>query len=153
MNDRAAFQATYSDWKLVRSRKVVQVVFEIPLEQANTAFEALGGMPNPGAEIWCAIARLEKPPVPPSPTQAANGQWAIKRAGILCKDPVFWRFLNEGDYFNSEYPIDNETSCAQFIRGFCGVISRSDLTVGSAGAAKLRQLSVDFNIWREGLVE
>src|ERR1043165_3840449 len=57
----AAFQATYSDVKLIKSRKVVQIVFEIPLEGWDAASLALGGMPNPAAEVWCGIARLETP--------------------------------------------------------------------------------------------
>src|SRR5690348_1035465 len=54
----AAFQATYSDWKVVKGRKVVQVVFELPLETADAAYQALGGMPIPANEVWCGIARL-----------------------------------------------------------------------------------------------
>lgn len=60
MNTRsAAFRATYSDFRLVKGRKVVQFVFEVPLEAADEAFKAVGGMPNPMAEQWFAIAKLE----------------------------------------------------------------------------------------------
>lgn len=58
MQNAAAFRATYSDWRLIKGRKVVQVVFELPLEAADEAYTALGGMPNPAAEVWCAVARL-----------------------------------------------------------------------------------------------
>jgi hypothetical protein len=54
----AIFRACYSDWRLIRTRKCVQLVFEVPLEESNKAYEALGGMPNPGEEAWVAIARL-----------------------------------------------------------------------------------------------
>jgi len=54
----AIFRASYSDWKLIRTRKCVQLVFEVPLEESNKAYEALGGMPNSGEEAWVAIARL-----------------------------------------------------------------------------------------------
>jgi len=54
----AAFQATYSDWRLIKGRKCVQVVFEVPVEQADQAYQVLGGMPDPSKSVWCAIARM-----------------------------------------------------------------------------------------------
>lgn len=58
MSEPAAFSATYSDLKLIKTRKVVQFVFEVPLEAAGHAMNVLGGMPSPMAETWFAIARL-----------------------------------------------------------------------------------------------
>ena len=55
-----AFQATYSDFKLVKTRKVVQIVLEVPLEAAGHAYNVLGGMPTFGNEQWFAVARLIK---------------------------------------------------------------------------------------------
>jgi hypothetical protein len=46
MNSPAAFRGTYADWKLVKTRAVVQIVFEVPLEDSDAAYEILGGMPN-----------------------------------------------------------------------------------------------------------
>jgi hypothetical protein len=54
----AVFQGTYSDWKLVKTRSVVQIVIEVPLEQAQHVYQVLGGMPQPGAEMPVAVARL-----------------------------------------------------------------------------------------------
>lgn len=54
-----AFSATYSDWKLIRTRKVVQIVLEVPIEAADHAYKVLGGMPNPASEIWVGVARFK----------------------------------------------------------------------------------------------
>ena len=63
MTDKpAAFSATYSDLKLIKTRSVVQFIFEVPLEAAGHAYNVLGGMPSPMEEKWFAIARLEKQP-------------------------------------------------------------------------------------------
>ncbi len=35
--------ATFSDFRLVKGRKVCQLVCEVPLEQADAALAALGG--------------------------------------------------------------------------------------------------------------
>jgi hypothetical protein len=60
MSEPAAFTATYSDLKVVRTRQVVQFIFEVPIEAADHACNVLGGMPSPMDERWFAIARMEK---------------------------------------------------------------------------------------------
>lgn len=62
MTDQPAFSASYSNWRVVQGRKVVQLVFEVPLEAADFAYRVLGGMPNNGEEKFFAIARLKKNP-------------------------------------------------------------------------------------------
>lgn len=62
MTDKpAAFSATYADWKLIKTRQVVQVIFEVPLEAAGHAYNVMEGMPSPMQERWFAIARMKKP--------------------------------------------------------------------------------------------
>src|SRR6185312_3523839 len=56
----SAFKATYSDWKLVRTRQVIQIVFEVPLADADNAYEILGGMPNSSKERWFGIAAIRE---------------------------------------------------------------------------------------------
>jgi len=60
MDDPAAFGAVYSDWKLIKTRKCVQVVFEIPVEAADHAYKVLGGMPHYEKSDWFGIARMKK---------------------------------------------------------------------------------------------
>lgn len=51
--------ASFSDFKLIKGRKVCQLVCEVPLEQADAALAALGGLPNPHAERWVGIVPLK----------------------------------------------------------------------------------------------
>jgi len=60
MENPAAFSASYSDWKVIKGRKVVQIVLEVPLEAAHHAYNVLGGMPKFGSEEWFAVARMKK---------------------------------------------------------------------------------------------
>lgn len=60
MEKPAAFSASYSDWRVIKGRKVVQIVLEVPLEAADHAYNVLGGMPNFGSENWFAVARLKQ---------------------------------------------------------------------------------------------
>ena len=58
----AVFTASYSDWRVVKGRKVVQIILEVPLEAAGHAYNVLGGMPNFGSEKWFAVARMKEQP-------------------------------------------------------------------------------------------
>ena len=62
MENPAAFSATYSDWKVIKTRQVVQIVLEVPLKAADHAYNVLGGMPNFESEKWFGVARLKEQP-------------------------------------------------------------------------------------------
>ena len=61
MDKPAAFTATYSDFKVIRTPDTAQFIFEVPLKAADHALNVLGGVPQPMKERWVAIACLEKP--------------------------------------------------------------------------------------------
>jgi len=170
MTDRAAFQATYSDWRLIKGRKVVQIVFELPLEKASLAYESLGGMPNPASEVWCAIARMNLKEVMPDtahdntgphnavprsqdeiPSKAGGAQRRpftslplTQQSAILCADPVFRSFLNE------EYGCDchDDESTAAALRKRCNVTSRADIKPGTMAASLFIQIREQFIAWK-----
>jgi len=117
----AAFKACYAEWKVIKTRATVQLVFELPIERADEAYQALGGMPIAAHEVWCGIARLDpskEQPLPPHPAVAAPrpvlapsqpttpaGENKIRRpfpdmppsqqAGMLCNEISFQKFLKE----------------------------------------------------------
>jgi len=57
MDQPAAIKATYCNFKNIQGRKQIQLIFEIPSEQADEAFAALG-WPNGAEPTWVAIAKL-----------------------------------------------------------------------------------------------
>jgi len=59
-DDRAAFRATFHNFKPVLGRKVVQLIFEIPLEELPAVMQ-ITGAPNPAEAPWFGIARLQNP--------------------------------------------------------------------------------------------
>lgn len=95
MTDRAAvIQGDFVDTRRVKSRSVLQVVFEVPIEMEPTVMATLG-WPSPGNSLPCAIARLavqpklreEKPPLTwdtMSPSQ---------RAAVKLNDKSFCAWL------------------------------------------------------------
>jgi len=61
MTDKAAFTGTYSDWKVIKTRRVVQIIIEVPIEAAGHAYNVMGGMPRFDNEEWFVVARMKKP--------------------------------------------------------------------------------------------
>jgi hypothetical protein len=158
----AAFRAEYADWKLIRTRKVVQIVLEVPVETADEAYAVLGGMPVTGQSVWCAVARLKEggeahrpelhttghdnaPPVP-APAQPGRAKSPAQVAGYLCTLPPFWKFLRE-ECGRAE--VRDEDSAAVAVRSICGVKHRSEITKDNTG---WRDLRFGFRVWEMAVV-
>jgi hypothetical protein len=155
-----AFKATYSDWKLVKTRGVVQIVFEVPLAEADDAYELLGGMPIIAKERWFGIAAIKSPEEkeapakprqsnPPSPhPDGAKRDWRdlppAQQAGIRCEEPVFAAFLKEtrkDDWHETQ-------DAADCVRLICGVESRSELGTNQRARIIWHQLDSAFQVWK-----
>jgi len=155
MTKPAAFKASYADWKLVKTRACVQIIFEIPVEKANEAYEVLGGMPFAATESWFAIARLKQQqeetttatekPAPATPAARAPRNRLTTKAGILSADPLFHRYLAE-TYPGHAYGKDE---AADYIRTTCGVGSRKDIQPGTEAAIELDFIESKFVAWRD----
>jgi hypothetical protein len=151
---QTAFKATYSDWKLVKTRQVVQIVFEVPLAEADSAYELLGGMPAPASERWFGIAALatehaRPQPVPDKPPAGAKQKkdWRdvppSQQAGIRCDEAVFAAFLKES--YPDEWHESQEA--AECVRLICAVESRSMLNDGPHRVI-WTQLNSQFEAWK-----
>ncbi|QOZ68862.1 hypothetical protein [Bradyrhizobium arachidis] len=84
-------------------------------------------------------------------TAQERDKWAAlgptKQAGIRCKEPVFWRFLEEEHRYRD---VTCEQHAADCVRHHCGIASRSDL--GKPGRSEERKrwhrLDNQFEAWR-----
>lgn len=170
MADPAAFSATYSDWRLIRSRKVVQIVLEVPLEAADRAYEVLGGMPNPAAETWCGVARInpqregsaiaaptahdtdhtepsQPAPVPTTPARASRPFIEMpysEQAGMLCNDMSFRKFLREKAH---QYNANNAETAKQAVRRYCTVESLTEILPSTEAENRWNLLVSAYRAW------
>ncbi len=136
-----AIRATYSDLKLVKTRKVLQLIFEVPIEEADNALRVLGGMPRADAETWVGIApiteeaaqRVAPGAVAAKPRKAWGDLTPTQQAGIRCSDVDFQAWLG---CFDAE-------EAAVKVRDHCGVKSRSDIGLHPA-SKRWRQMDNDF---------
>lgn len=150
MNSPAAFRATYSDWKLVKTRGVVQIVFEVPLADSDNAYEILGGMPNHANERWFGIAAIRTgTAVVDAPEEKQSKNWRdlqpSAQAGIRCAEPLFWAFLREELHMREEGSADN---AASFVRDHCKVNSRAHFNTNPAAKAVWQSLDNQFQAWK-----
>jgi len=159
VNKLAAFKACYSEWKLIKTRQVVQVVFEVPLKDHDEAYQALGGMPDPSKERWFAIAALDLSNVAQAPATretdsdlahpsatvsrprkpVAADQRLAQQAGIACADPLFRRFIN----------AETEADAATYVRQSIGVASRAEIIPGTPEGEAWQNLYGEFLVWRD----
>jgi hypothetical protein len=136
MSELAATQGTFADFRLIKGRKVCQIVIEVPIEQADQALAALGGLPQPATEAWVALARLETKQrvVPLKPENTKLSLEAVMR----CREALFQRYLG----------ASNEDEAAEAVRSFCGVSSRAGLNTDPEAASAWRTLDAQFLAWR-----
>jgi hypothetical protein len=150
----AVFKATYSDFRTIKGRKVVQIVLEVPVEAGNNALDVLGGVPRPDQEVWVAVARLvttEKKAMESKTDKKVN---FTTQSAMCGNDPDFHQFLEEtkrgaimqhveaGGAEPEDYP--------GWIRIICKVDSRGEFNRNpdGEGCARWRDLFEEFATWK-----
>ncbi len=121
MTGPAIILGTFADLKTVKTRSVVQVVVEVPIEQGKQVVEAFG-FPQPGAEIPVAVTRVEPVAVTEKskrPGRPFADMPPSQQAGMLCTDSSFMRWANP------DKPTHEGTRMA--ILNWCGISSRRQL--------------------------
>lgn len=185
MSKPSAISGDFANYRPVLSRKVLQLVIEVAIERQGEVFEALG-YPIGGGSIPVAIARLQdmvlpsdgscqepqsaavlRPELtgtPPGPRAAdadgatAGPSRAVRQAGIVCREPEFWLFVNQispwliyetGGKKQWERLILNAEDAAGYVRWWCGVASRADIAPGSEAERRWGMLFLEYGAWRQ----
>src|SRR5689334_22551506 len=90
----AAIKATYSDYRRVKGRKVLQLIFEVPIEQAPMVHDTFGE-PAPDGSTWVAIARLQEPAK--QEAEKPKRSWGLlskrEQAVLACESLPFRNFV------------------------------------------------------------
>lgn len=140
MTDAAIIEAEYVEWKMVKTRKALQLIFEVPLEKQALVQAALG-TPMPDTSTPVAIARLNLAAL----TQAEPEQIEAPRrskslaqvAGILCNTGSFRKFIR----------VETVDQAADYIRAHCGVSSRSNIDGNPDATAAFDALRGEYELW------
>lgn len=155
MSAPAIISGDLTTFKHVPTRKVYQLIVEIPAEAASAAFATLG-MPGTVSQIPVAVARLvDDARVKPEQVKERRAFTDLpyaQQAAIRCEESEFKRFLEETWRLN----IRNDYNPAQAVRDHCGVKSRADIGKGpndrseNDSGFKWRALEAEYYAWQRG---
>ena len=112
----AAIKATWSTYKPVPTRNVLQLVLEVPLEEQERVFKCLG-FPVSGKETWVGVALLDIDRVQEKPRKSWVQMSYAQRSGILRNDERFQQWARAAD----------PGEAANYIRRACKVQSCSEI--------------------------
>lgn len=105
-----------------------------------------------GTRFLCTLVEKGDDEMPVDHKAMDRDKWrdlgATKQAGIRCKQPLFWAWLEEEK--RAGIDVTNEETAAHIVRYICGVASRRDLDkVGGAEARiKWHELDNEFRAWK-----
>lgn len=157
MSAPAIISGDLTTFKHVPTRKVYQLIVEIPAEAAAAAFATLG-MPGAVSQIPVAVARLvEGNQEAPKPREPFTEKPYGTQAAIRCQETAFQMFLIETARM-PDGPVGAEgvDRAAYAVRLLCGVKSRADIGKGpndrstNDSGFKWRALDAEYYAWQRG---
>jgi hypothetical protein len=143
----AAIRATFVNVRPVASRGQVQLVFEVPSEQADHALNVLGGFPKPANPVWVGVARLAEGvmdvPINEAQTPSADKKPNLVQQAAVISDKPDW-----DNYVKQAFPNMQERG-ADAMRKILGVVSRKELATDMEAAGKFSRLRENFNDYQK----
>ena len=98
-----------------------------------------------GSRYMVVMVRIGDNEMPVNRELEFPGDHAVKMAGMLCRDSVFWDWLA-----NKEFAlINNEKECAKWLANYLGIQSRAELKEKSDVREQFNKLRKEFEIWKK----
>jgi hypothetical protein len=158
-DDPAIIEADYTEWRMVKTRSSLQLIFEVPLERQEQVMRALG-VPLPNVSTPVAIARLvpaaersnvvqieDHRPVDDLDDELHKPPRPLSQiAGMFCNNVLFQKFIEEESDGWDHRPTTDEA--ADWLRHACGIKSRAELNTNEAAAARFRMIRGQYEAWR-----
>jgi hypothetical protein len=160
MSTPAIISGDLTTFKHVPTRKVYQLIVEIPAEAASAAFATLG-MPGTVSQIPVAVARLNiEATAKAEPTKERRSFTELpyaQQAAMRCQErefqlyvadflaPSAWQSLSKRS--EGRTPAD---VAAQLVRDWCRVTSRSDIIKGTQAGDNWEHIEGDFYAHQHG---
>lgn len=157
MTDAAIIEAEYVEWRMVKTRSSLQLIFEVPLERQEHVMQALG-VPLPNVSSPVAICRLvdaQSRPAAPARIEHANDEADAAAdkpskplsqvSAILCNIVAFRRFIME--QYDGWDQIPTVDQAADWLREQCGVQSRREFDHDDAAASNFRHIRSSYRAW------
>ncbi len=98
-----------------------------------------------GSRYQVVMVRLGDDDQPLSREGEFPGDHAVKMAGILCRDPDFWRWLNDREMLMEK----NEKACTEWLTSYLSIESRKELKTDTEARNLFNQLKRSFDALRK----
>lgn len=158
MSEPRALTGDFADIRTVKSRSVIQVIVELPIEEGENVVKMFG-FPQPSNPTKLALARLAQPAqieataeiAAQQRVQATAGEkrrWReitlAQQAGIRCAEPAFWTYLRE----QGQPQVTDTETAAEYVRMVCGNLhSRAELDRKPAAGRLWTDLDARYQAW------
>jgi len=158
MSTPAIISGDFSTFRHVQGRKVLQLVIEIPAEQAASVFSTFG-YPGSGNPIPVAVAKLVAPIAKPEPTKerrAFTDMPYAQQAAIRCQEPAFQQYVKAQaptawDSMSRRGSTASASEiAAQLVRDWCRVESRADIVKGTQAGENWEHIEAAFYAEQHG---
>jgi hypothetical protein len=132
INSEAIFySATYgtkAGWK---------ITLAVPDDEVPKQLDAIGA----GKRFMLALVPIGDDEQP-EPIIRPKGGGLAQRAGIICNQPSFWKWLYEDGYH-----CLNQSDASIFVRNRCGVTSRAELDHNEDAGKLFENFLTDYEMW------
>lgn len=159
MSQPAVFRATVQSYRSAASRGMFQIVLEVPEEQTP---EVTTIAPRGSWVVVAALAPEAAAPAtsgqerevsaPPAPFNPDKRRWSelplYQQASMRCREPRFRKFLEEECC--GERDFNDEESAAAYVREYCMVISRRDISCYPEASMAWNRIEDRFQAWLRG---
>ena len=101
-----------------------------------------------GSRYQVAMVLLNDQEEPVVPIDRTEGEKAVMKAGLLCREREFQKFII--DKFNvEEWEIEgfDESQCSERLRDYCSIKSRSELKTNEHARNVFNHLLDEFSSW------
>jgi hypothetical protein len=97
-----------------------------------------------GARYMAVLVRLTEEERPMN-REAELGRDMVRVAGMLCRDPIFWEFLDESSAIFER----SEKEATEWMQTYLKVESRSEIAKSKQAIDKLIGMKTEFNTWKQ----
>ena len=96
-----------------------------------------------GARYQCVLVRLDGNEQPMNKAEEFAGDRAVRIAGLLGRDPIFWKYLYDQEQIFDE----SGEEAVEYIRNYLNLESRSELKTNREAQILLDKLYREYQAW------
>ena len=94
------------------------------------------------------IAPEKSEKTPAEKPEKTPGEKAVIRAGILCKDKLFWEWAMWEPHFRQGDPFMDEDDCAGWLCKYLGIVSRKEIGTNGVVFTQFNEICGRFEEWK-----